>query len=181
MNNYTLILVNEWYDYRVAGIGVGHEDALIQAREWGFIENELCNIEEYILSRKAYFAFMDQHIDCIYFVCNEKSLSVYEYRDYRFFSDGKNLVMEDEVENDFREIDSEIIDDYVDVKVLPKINNPYYYAIICGDFEHNSEIFTAEELLKVIKPKMIESWVEDGSVVKLVTYLPCLKVKEGVF
>ena len=89
--------------------------------------------------------------------------------------------MEDEVENDFREIDSEIIDDYVDVKVLPKINNPYYYAIICGDFEHNSEIFTAEELLKVVKPKMIESWVEDGSVVKLVTYLPCLKVKEGVF
>ena len=54
MNNYTLILVNEWYDYRVAGIGVGHEDALIQAREWGFIEDELCNIEEYILSRKAY-------------------------------------------------------------------------------------------------------------------------------
>ena len=157
-------------DSTIYGLGKTPEEALRDSIQYGYDMDEdepHMFIDE--ISEKAYNYIIsvgsnDKEDDCFYY-------------------DGENecLVMKDEVENDFREIDSKIIDDYVDVEVLPKINDPYYYAIICGDFEHNSEIFTAEELLKVVKPKMIESWVEDGSVVKLVTFLPCLKVKEGVF
>ena len=157
-------------DSTLYGLGRTPEEALMDSVQYGYdIDEDEPHLFVTEISEKAYNYIL--------------SVGSNDMEDDCFYYDGENehLVMKDEVEDDFKKIYSKIIDDYVDVEVLPKINSPYYYAIICGDFEHDSEIFTAEELLKVVKPKMIESWVEDGSVVKLVTYLPCLKVKEGVF